>query len=266
MNKFFNLFQPTITEPGLKYFGLSLEYSFPCKILQGVVHSYLQIKAEKSTPYPVIPDGSQSIFISPQCSMISGAQLKVRDIQILEPGEYFGIRFYPGALRYFFNLDLSEITDQLVDEKYFPSRTFGNLHDTIYRCQHFRERAAVCEKWLSAHYSSLSTSQFDQALGLIYQSAGNLRINQLSDHVGWSARHLSRIFKLRTGLNAKTFSQIIRIQNACRQLYKTPGDSLETALALGFFDQPHLNKDFKKYLLANPRDFFDRFKSDFYNQ
>lgn len=32
---------------------------------------------------------------------------------IQQSGDYFGIRFYPGALRHFFNLDLSEITGQM---------------------------------------------------------------------------------------------------------------------------------------------------------
>jgi hypothetical protein len=66
MNELFRPFQPTITETGLNNFGLSLKYSYPCRALKEVVHSYLQIRAERPTPYPVIPDGCQSIFISPQ--------------------------------------------------------------------------------------------------------------------------------------------------------------------------------------------------------
>jgi len=250
---------------GLKCFDLSLEYSFPCEILEGIVHSYLQVKAERATPYPVMPDGSQSIFISPQSSMISGAQLKACDIHILEPGEYFGIRFYPGALRYFFDLNISEITAQFVDEKFFPNRSFGELHKNLYRRKYFRERAVICEEWLLKNYKPQPNFRFDLALGLIYQSLGNMRVSQLASSVGWSTRHLNRVFQLHTGLSTKEFSQVIRIQNVCRQLYISPDDSLKTALELGFFDQPHLIKDFRKYLLSNPGNFFDRFRSDFYN-
>ena len=249
----------------LKCFDLSLEYSPPCKILEGIVHSYLQVKAEKATPYPVMPDGSQSIFISPQGSMIAGAQLKACEIQILEPGEYFGIRFYPGSLRYFFDLNVSEITSQFVDEKFFPSHSFGDLHKDIYRRQHFSERTVICEEWLLRHYKPRPYSQFDRALALIYQSFGHVKISQLASSVRWSTRHLNRMFQLHTGLSTKTFCQIIRIQNICRQLYISPDDSLKTALELGFFDQPHLIKDFRKYLLSSPGSFFDRFRSDFYN-
>ena len=58
MHELFRTFQPTLTNYGLAKFGLSLEYSMPCDALKGVVHSYLQIRAEKPTPYPVIPDGT----------------------------------------------------------------------------------------------------------------------------------------------------------------------------------------------------------------
>ncbi len=86
-------FQPTLTAPGLERFGLTLEYSDPCKILRHAVHSYLQITEDRATPYPVIPDGTQAVFISPHGLQLSGAQSRVCDVQILQPGSYFGIRF-----------------------------------------------------------------------------------------------------------------------------------------------------------------------------
>lgn len=267
MNKLFRSFQPTITKSGLSNFGLSLESSVSCLALKDIVHSYLQIKADKATPYPVIPDGTQSIFISPRGSIIGGAQVKICDIQILEAGEYFGIRFYPGVLRHFFNLDLSEITEQFVDNKYFPCRNFSNLHQAIYQESDYHKRVSICDNWLLQNYQPQLKNRFDHALSLIYQSYGNIRVNELANSVDWSSRHLNRLFHLHTGLSTKTFSQIIRMQHACKQLYTTPRNSLlHSKLELGFFDQSHLIKDFRKYLLSKPSTFFNRFMSDLYNQ
>jgi len=265
MDELYRSFQPILTEAGLKRFGLTLEHSHACKALRGIVHSYLQISTEKPTPYPVIPDGTQAVYIAPHGSKIGGAQSRARDIQILQPGEYFGIRFYPGALRYFFDLNLFEITDQFVDEQYFPCRSFGELHNDIYQHQNFYERSRVCEQWLLRHYKPRPATQFDHALSLIYQSFGNIKIARLAAMVGWSSRHLNRLFRFHTGLSTKAFVQTIRIQHVCKQLYMAPGNSLSTVLELGFFDQSHLIKDCKKRLLSSPSIFFDRFKSDFYN-
>ncbi len=265
MNELYRSFQPILTEAGLKRFGLILEYSPVCKVLRGIVHSYLQISTTKPTPYPVIPDGTQAIYIAPHGSKIGGAQSRARDIQILQPGNYFGIRFYPGVLRYFFDINLFEITDQFVDEKFLPCCGFGELHNNIYQYHSFHERARVCEQWLLQQYKPRPATQFDHALSLIYQSFGNIKIAQLATMVGWSSRHLNRLFRLHTGLSTKAFVQTIRIQHVCKQLYMTPENTLHTALELGFFDQSHLIRDYKKHLLSSPSMFFDRFKSDFYN-
>lgn len=265
MTELFRSFQPTITKLGLLNFGLSLESSPPCFNLTGIVHSYLQIKADKPTPYPVIPDSTQSIFISPHGSIIGGAQLKIHELQILEAGEYFGIRFYPGALRYFFDLDISEITEQFTDSNYLPCRFFSNLHKAIYQESEYHKRVKICEQWLLRNYQPLLQNRFDEALSLIYQSCGNIKINDIATQVGWSSRHLNRLFCFHTGLNTKTFSKIIRMQHVCKQLYIKPSNSL-LDLDLGFYDQSHLIKDFKKHLLSKPSTFLNRFMSDSYNQ
>lgn len=266
MKKLHHPFQPTLTESGLKSFGLLLKYSSPSEILKDAVHSYLQVHATRPTPYPVMPDGTQAIFISPYGSMIGGAQTKACEVQMLQPGDYFGIRFYPGALRHFFSMNLSEITDQFADNHYLPCNDFGELHKSIYQHRSFHQRTRVCEQWLLKYYKPQPSRQFDQALSLINQSFGNVRVAQLADMVGWSSRHLNRLFQQHTGLSTKTFIQTIRIQHVCKQLYLAPTDSLNTAYEFGFFDQPHLIKDFKKRLLANPGTFFNRFMSDFYNR
>ena len=265
MNEIYMPFQPTLTEAGLQHFRLGLFEVPACEAFSGIVHSYLQINATLPTPYPIMPDGSQAIFIGPNGVFIGGAQTHLSNVQILQAGEYFGIRFYPGALRYFFDLDMAEITDQFVDGHFLPCRQFAELHTSIYRQQRVTERARVCEDWLLKHFRPQLATSFDLALFLIYQSLGKIRVGQLATMIGWSSRHLNRIFKLHTGLSTKTFTQIIRIQNVCRQLYTEPGNALPIALELGFVDQSHLTKDFNKYLLTSPGLFFNHLMSDFYN-
>lgn len=259
-------FQPTLTDTGLKRFGLELEHSPACSLLAADIHSFLQIRTSKPGPYPVIPDGTQAIFISPTGSLIGGAQSQACDLHLPCAGSYFGIRFYPGALRHFFDLSLDEISNQFVDHQYFPCRRFAELHEKIYRCDSFRDRAKVCERWLLTHLKPQAATSFDRALALTYQSMGTIKVGSLAASVGWSGRHLNRLFRQHTGLDAKTFAQTVRIQAVCERLHKSPGSSLEIALELGFFDQSHLANDFRSRLLMTASAFRDRFRSDFYNQ
>jgi len=265
MSNLYEPFQATLTQHGLKQLGLTLKSSKPCELLKEKVYSYLQIKAERPTPYPVMPDGTQAIYISAQGSMITGAQYETRNVQLLEPGEYFGIWFYPGALRYFFDLDLNEISGLLVDNHYFQCDQFSKLHDEIYRYTDFIERAKICESWLLRRYSYNSSTKFDLALQLVYQSSGSEKVSQIAKKVGWSSRHLNRQFMQHVGLGTKSFSQVVRVQSVCKQLYLQPDVPLSRGLEIGYFDQSHLIKEFKQHLISTPGEFLSCFMSDLYN-
>jgi len=265
MRSLYQPFQPTLTEPGLNRFGLAFVATPPCAVLRGIVHSYLQISAAAPTPYPVIPDGMQALYISPAGVRLAGALTQACDVPILEAGEYFGIRFYPGALRHFFNLDLGEITDQFVESCDLPGSDIAVLSDSIYQHASFQARAQVCEQWLLKRFDVQSVSRFDLLLSLVYRSKGDIKISQLSEAAGWSSRHLNRLFHRYTGLNAKGFVQVMRMQQACRQLLQPASDSLRVALESGFYDQAHLIKSCQKQLGSTPAQFINRFRSDFYN-
>jgi len=258
-------FQPLLTNAGRKSFGLSVQQCPAHSSLTRVVHSYLQITSSGATPYPIMPDGTQAIFISSEASQIGGVQTQAMDLQIHQAGDYFGIRFYPGALRHFFNLNLSEITGQLVDEQYFPCRYFPGLAEDIYRQADFMSRVGVCERWLLHNFAPRGTDRFDVSLDLIYQSLGTIEVNALSKKTGMSSRHLNRLYQQHIGISTKNFAQIVRIQNASKQLFNKPDDSLEVALALGFYDQAHFLKEYKRQLLLSPRLLYNRFMSDIYN-
>jgi len=261
MNYTYHPFQPTLTPSALVKFGFTLKTSSPNDLLKDTVHSFLQITSKTATPYPVMPDGTQAIYFSQNGAMIAGALHEAQDVQMLQAGDYFGIWFKPGALRHFFRLNLSEIAGQFVDSQYFQCASFSRLHDEIYRHSSFSQRMAVCEKWLLSRFIATPITKFDHALSLIYQSHGSAKIGVLADKVDWSSRHLNRQFLQHTGLSIKRFSEVIRVQSFCQQVHLNPTQSLETAFELGYYDQSHLIKSFKKQLKSTPSTFFHRFMS-----
>ncbi len=265
MSQFYSPFQSTISPVGLNKYGLSLQSAIPCAVLKPFVHSYLQISATRATSYAILPDGSQAIYISPNGIFISGAQLELRQVQILRSGEYFGIRFYPGALRAFFKLDLADITGQFVDAHYFPCPEFRYLHETIFTEKVFYERASLCEQWLLKHFLCPNTTPFDLSLNLLYQCFGNEKISDLAEQVGFSTRHINRLFHQHTGLNTKSFAKVIRLQHLCKALCLSSGKPIDILKQdFGFYDQSHLINELKQYLGYTPIDLF-KAMSDFSN-
>ena len=57
-------FQPTLTQSGLSKFGIHCAQIFAFKALSNVIYSFIEIKIESPTIYPVIPDGMINVFIS----------------------------------------------------------------------------------------------------------------------------------------------------------------------------------------------------------
>ena len=264
---FYAPFQPLLTDTGLRSFSFKMQQCPVSPGLRGIAHSYLQISTPKTSDYPVIPDGTQALYVSEYGTMISGGLTQAIELKLPSAGEYFGIRFYPGALRHLFRVNINEIGSGIIDGKFLPSPFITHLHDVIFQYADFHSRAKVCDKWLLQQKARQSLNVFDQALDCIYRSYGNIKITQdLAAQVGVSSRHLNRLFQQHTGLSTKSFAQTIRFQHACKYLSDDPENSLKVALKTGYFDQAHLLKEFKARLNQSPVPFFNRFTSDLYNR
>lgn len=249
-------FQPTLCDVNLNKHGLTLSWVRPnCALLRSVVFAYLQIHCEKPSPYPVIPDGTQAFYMSNQGVNLGGSQTEARDIPLLSPGEYFGLWFYPASLRHFFNLDQTEIARQIIDNRDLGLSSITELHSKIYDKKDFISRITACEKWLQTRISPKPATQLEHALGLIYQSQGGMSIKSIAEKVGRSSRHLNRLFLEHTGLNTKTFSNVIRVQSVCKQIYSQKKGQEQRLTQHTYFDQAHLIKEFKKHLKQTPSSF-----------
>lgn len=259
------MFQPTLTESGLGCFGLSVRYALPTRPLNKRVHSFLQVNAIKPTAYLVIPDGTQSVYMSSRSIMIGGAQSRAREILIPSAGEYFGIRFYPGALRHFLDIDLSEITDEYMHGHCFIDHDFSALHNQIYQLTEFYERVRVCEQWLMRYLVPRPNPKLRNALFLIEHLRGDIRVSQLASELRCSDRQLNRLFRQHVGLSTKAFANTVRLQHVTKQLYTSPSNTRDLAFDHGYFDQSHLINNFRKHMFSEPRSFFEQFMSDFYN-
>lgn len=79
------------------------------------------------------------------------------------------------------------------------------------------------------------------------ETSGRLAIGTLAEELGSSKRHLAARFREQIGLTPKTAARIMRFQRAARQLALDDGRRFaEIASGCGYFDQAHLNRDFRE--------------------
>jgi AraC-like DNA-binding protein len=88
------------------------------------------------------------------------------------------------------------------------------------------------------------------------RSAGRVSVSELAAEVGWSQRHLSSRFRAQVGLPPKALARVLRFQRAVRLLGDPAGPSWsEAAVACGYYDQAHLNRDFRALAGCTPTEY-----------
>jgi len=94
----------------------------------------------------------------------------------------------------------------------------------------------------------------------LHDSGGNAAIGALAAEVGWSRRHLVNRFREQVGLPPKTVARVVRFEELLRRL-TTGGRAAEIAAACGYYDQAHMNRDFREFAGTTPTEYLARFPS-----
>jgi transcriptional regulator GlxA family with amidase domain len=94
------------------------------------------------------------------------------------------------------------------------------------------------------------------------ESRGAISIGELADETGWSARHLQGRFQTEIGLSPKLAARVIRFDRARRLLQSRVAAGATTdlagvAAAAGYFDQAHLDRDFRAFAGCSPTGWLD---------
>lgn len=216
----------------------------------------------------LIPDASGCLVFSllPGCleGRMYGPTTKVVTVQAnfdTCPFRFF-VEFKPGGLGYFTDVPQWELADKVVplgDTAPLLDALIANLFDA---CPDLDEFALAVDRALAA--LAPAPGDFLPMLRRLSSAVGTAAVGELADYTGYSRRHLGRLFRAGTGLSAKSFSRVLRINEAVRRLSAAP--SL-TALGqdLGYFDQSHFIHDFRSVTSVSPTEYLARL-SRFYNE
>ena len=91
------------------------------------------------------------------------------------------------------------------------------------------------------------------------ENRGRLEIGALAGELGCSRKHLIAQFREQVGLPPKTVARILRFRSVLESLEHGNGTRLaEVALECGYYDQAHLNRDFREFAGITPTQFLDR--------
>lgn len=96
-------------------------------------------------------------------------------------------------------------------------------------------------------------------------AGGRIPVPELASEVGWSRRHLSRRFEWQVGLAPTTTARVLRFRRAADLLVPPPGSLArppqritDVALACGYADHSHLDREFRALAGTTPQDYVSR--------
>jgi AraC-like DNA-binding protein len=88
---------------------------------------------------------------------------------------------------------------------------------------------------------------------------GAVDIGALTEELGCSRRHLSRRFREQVGIAPKALARILRFRRVLELIERDGVDGwADIAVRCGYYDQPHLNRDFREFAGHTPREYVMR--------
>ena len=215
---------------------------------------------ELSPPIRVIPDGRIDLLVSVDDrgegrADVFGIKTVALFAQTVRPVTNIALRFRPGAAAALLGVCADEITDRTVpaDELFGAGFTARLLEAKGRRARSGLLEAVVLARLRSAEAKIDPLARL--AAARIERRAGQIRVADLASQLGVGERRLERAFRTHVGVGPKTFARIARFRAAWRALERG-GRPVEIAFAQGYFDQPHLVRDFVAFACDSPRRIF----------
>lgn len=248
--------QTDIINPFQPYMTLEMDgYSQINRTDYGISHFYeFTIHDEKKHCIKAVPDASIDLLFNigenKVSTYISGTVFGVKKWELGTQDDCFGVRFQPGQ-----GILPKDITMEMIvnDDIEIDGDIFGkNLTEKIALAKTMSERIDIFKKAyedMVLGRNSLSDKEKinEYLVNRISRTKGMITMRQLEDETNYSTCYLRRIFKSFHGISPKQFAQYIRFQNLLMQADKEGVRYEQVALDCGYYDEPHMMKEFKKY-------------------
>lgn len=188
-------------------------------------------------------------------------------LKLKEGYTYFGIRFLPGYSPEVAGAELLDLKGETV-----PLHNNALYYELLKKVREEDNFFQQCREIMNCLFGfqklgSKETSQsrlHQSILDVILCSTQNQSLKKLEQYSGYSARYLNKVFRERTGYSIMQFSNVLRAQrvsnflDGCKKNQIIPSFD-EIAADLGYSDQSHMIREFKKHFGMTPKTYFQKY-------
>lgn len=172
----------------------------------------------------------------------------------------FGIKLSPLALPALFSVPASELTNTSVALADVLGNQSTELVEKILAANTSEEKARVTASFFEDRLTEPKNKfhGIGYAVDCIHRTKGQVEVKSLVKVSCLSPRQFERNFKEFTGFSAQTYLRIVRFEHAMGGFTGSERSLTEFALACGYYDQAHFNRDFKLFTGLTPHQYFAR--------
>lgn len=226
---------------------------------------------DRPMAHQVLPDNCIDILCQDQQDASFAVGMMTAPIQVVSCGlvQTVAARFKPGAAARFFQLPLCELNDGRTDLQQLWGRDLAaRLGDALWtQPLPDTQRMQILQDFLLLRLRKTPLPAASglalQAVALIDNARGDLRVEQLAAQLNVSRQHLALQFRQHVGISPKLFARISRFRavNSALKTLPAQADWAQVALQYGYFDQSHLIHDFRDFARASPEAWLARHRA-----
>jgi len=190
-------------------------------------------------------------------SFIYGQLSSFKDLYCIGETSLMIVVFHPHGLS---NI-LATPSDELKNKSIKTNELFGSkgdeLHEKLFDSNTIQAKINLVEDFFREIIAARNLPDqplITASINFITQNKGLLPVSSLVDFTGYHERKLERTFIQSIGISPKRFSSIIKLHVFLKQLRNRSDQANLTYLGYeaGYYDQPHLIREFKKYTGLTP--------------
>jgi AraC-like DNA-binding protein len=253
---------------------ISLEFQ-PSEHLRPFIELYWYWAAEAGdnlSPGRIVPDGlTELVFHIAEPLSLRWAGESVtrqqRSIVVLQTRRYIdlipqatvgliSVRFRPWAAHAFVRTPLHPFADQVVEAQEIWGNSIDQLENDLMDTSIISDRIKLVEGFLTGQLVIESEPSLETLIRAIWANKYNGRVTALCNDLGVTERQLQRVCAHYLGMPPKQLIRVSRLLRACRIIRSEGWQSLTgVALNCGYYDQAHLNYDFRSLAGMTPTAF-----------
>jgi AraC-like DNA-binding protein len=223
------------------------ERTFPDGLVEVIVHL--------GERYRIIED--RGVWLCP--AICVGGQ-HVRHLVVEAPAErttVLGIRLTPAGAYALFARPMHELAGLTVDLGDVAGSAAAELAHECDAAPSGERCIRAAVEWIDARLARGAT--LDPAvgwiLGQIRRHGGVVSIGRLREHTGWSKTRLASTFQEQVGVTPKQYARVMRFSRVMKLIHAETASFADIANQAGYYDQPHMNAEFKEISGLTPTEF-----------